>query len=146
MGVFETIIGLLGVFMLFFVVLSLAVYIYTSLALMAIAKRTNTAHSWMAWIPFLNIYLLTQIAGIPGITTLVFVFLFIAPSFALPLFGAGLGMFIALVLTLASLIGWIYLFWKIAEECKRPGWWGIILVLVPFVNLILLGILAWGKD
>lgn len=137
--------AILGVFALIFFLLGIALYIYSSLALMAIAKRTNTPNTWMAWIPVLNIYLLTQIAGIPGIITVVYILLLFLPSFLVPLFG-GLGLFVAFIFALASVIAWCWLFWKIAEERKRPGWWGIIIVLIPVVNLILLGILAWGKD
>ena len=38
----------------------------------------------------------------------------------------------------------VFLWWKIAEVLKRPGWWGILMI-IPIVNLVFMGILAWGK-
>jgi hypothetical protein len=38
----------------------------------------------------------------------------------------------------------IYFWWKIAEAVKRPGWWGILLI-IPIVNLVVIGLMAWGK-
>jgi len=42
---------------------------------------------------------------------------------------------------LALMIWW---WWKIAERRNRPGWWGILIGLIPVVNLILIGMLAWS--
>ena len=36
--------------------------------------------------------------------------------------------------------GLSYLF----QACNRPGWW-VILILIPIVNLIIFGILAFSK-
>ncbi len=37
-----------------------------------------------------------------------------------------------------------YWWWKIAEVRNRPGWWGILIIFVPIVNLVLMGMLAWS--
>ncbi len=104
----------------------LAIYLYVAFALMAMAKRTNTPNGWLAFIPIANVYLMTQIAGLSGWYTL------------------------GLLLGLIPVVGWIalsalfvFIFWKIAENLKRPGWWGL-LQLVPVVNLIMIGVMAWG--
>lgn len=107
--------------------MGLVFYVYGALALMAIAKRTNTENPWLAWIPVANIYLMTKIAGIHPAWTLVIL---------LPL--------IPLVGSLAIMIVMVYFWWKIAEVRNKPGWWGI-LMLVPIVNFVIMGILAWGK-
>jgi len=38
----------------------------------------------------------------------------------------------------------IWLWWKIAEARHYPGWYGILMI-IPIVNFIIMGILAWGK-
>ena len=113
--------------MVFFLLLFAAVYVYMALALMTIAKRTKTENAWLAWIPIANFYLMTQIAGVSGLVTLVLL--------------AGIIPFIG-PLVIAGVVAWLW--WKIAEERRRPGYWGI-LMLIPIVNFVLVGILAWGK-
>jgi ABC-type Na+ efflux pump permease subunit len=108
-------------------ILIFALYIYTSLALYAIAKRTKTKNAWFAWIPFANIYLMTQIGKVPWWTMFFLCFSFI------PWFGP-------VVVSVFTIVLW----WKIAEVRNRPGWWGILMVL-PIVNFVLMGILAWAK-
>jgi hypothetical protein len=122
--------GLLAAFAamgLVFMIVVLAFYIYAALALMAIAKKTKTPNGWLAFIPIANIYLMTQMAGISGWWTLA---IFAA---IIPIIGG-----------LAILAGMIYLWWIIAEKINKPGWWSI-LMLIPIVNIIILGIMAWGK-
>ena len=104
-----------------------AFYVYVSLALMAIAKKTKTKNAWFAWIPIANYYLITQASGVSGLWT-----------FAL-LFGV-----IPVVGGLVTLGVTIWLFWRISKRMKFPAWISLLLI-VPFVNLVVLGILAWYK-
>ena len=106
----------------------LAVYIYMALALMTIAKKTDTPNAWLAWIPLANVYLMVQISKTPWWT----IFGLLLP--AIPILGS---------LALAALM--VYWWWKIAEVRNRPGWFGILMI-VPIANLIIPGILAWRKD
>lgn len=110
-------------------VFGLALYIFGALALMKIAQRTNTPNAWLAWIPIGNVYLITQIAKVPWWTMLA-IFLAWIP-------------FIGSIGLLALMIWW---WWKVAENRNKPGWWGLMVTLVPVANLIFLGMLAWGKD
>lgn len=107
-------------------IIGLAMYIYSALVLMAIAKKTNTAKPWLAWIPIANVYLMTQIAKVPWWTFLV-IFLTWIP-------------FVGPLALLAALIWW---WWKISEARMRPGWWSL-LMLIPVVNLVIMGVLAWS--
>lgn len=118
---------LFGTFLLLFVILAILLYIYMAVALMAIAKRTKTPYGWLAFIPIANIYLMTQVANISGWWTLIVL--------------AG---FIPFIGSLAMIAAMVYFWWLIAERVRRPGWWGILMI-VPIVNLILMGIMAWGK-
>lgn len=119
--------ALAGAALMFALVIILILYLYAAFALMAIAKRTKTKDGWLAFIPIANIYLMTQIAGLSGWWTLAIF--------------AGL---IPMIGTLAVLAAMIYFWYLIAEKCKRPGWWGILFI-IPIVNLVVIGILAWGK-
>jgi hypothetical protein len=113
----------LGVMALVF----LAFYIYGALALMYIAKRTDTANAWLAWIPIANLYLMLKIGKLHW----AWIFVIFLPI--IPLLGS-----------LLMAVAMVYIWWKIAEARNKPGWWGI-LMLIPIVNLILMGILAWGE-
>ena len=120
--------GVLGGMFVGFLVVGVALYVYFALALQAIAKKTNTPNPWLAWIPVANVYLMTQIAGLPAWWTLA-IFLPL-----IPLLGS--------VAMMAVMAWW---WWQIAEKLGKPGWWGI-LYLVPVVNFVIIGIMAWGKD
>jgi hypothetical protein len=115
-------------FLLVFLFVSVAVlfafYIYLALALSAIAKRTNTEPAWIAWVPVANLYLCTKIGGTPWWSVLLFIFLGWVP---------GVPAVIA-----------VWWWWKIAEARHKEGWWGLLMV-VPIVNLVVVGLLAWGE-
>ena len=121
-----TIIALGMIIIIFMILLILAVYIYTSIALMTIAKKTKTKHAWMAWIPILNFYLITQIAKQSGLWTLIVLAVFVP-------FG-----FVAFL----AIYGWM--FWLIAKRRKLQGWLGLLMI-IPVVNLVMIGIIAWKK-
>jgi hypothetical protein len=109
------------------IIICLAVYIYNSFALMMIANKMKIKNSWLAWIPIANVFLLTQMAGISGWFTLM------------------------ILITGVPQIGWLaytvftaWMWWKIAPKIKFPEWYGILMVL-PIVNLVVIGLMAWGK-
>lgn len=119
--------ALFGAFFMFFLVIILALYIYTALALMGMAKKTKTQNGWLGFIPIANVYLMTQIAKLPWWWTL-FILLPI-----IPILGG-----------IAFVVIMVCIWWKMAEALKRPGWWAL-LMLIPIVNLVIMGIMAWGK-
>ncbi|MBR9683261.1 hypothetical protein GOV03_01855 [Candidatus Woesearchaeota archaeon] len=121
--------GLMGMgsFVVAWFVGMIAIYIYFAFALMTIAKKTKTDNAWLAWIPIANVYLMTKMAGLPGWLTL---------AVLLPL--------IPLMGNLALMAVLVFMWWKIAEAIKKPGWWGVLLI-VPLVNLVVVGVMAWGK-
>ena len=121
------VLALFGAFFAVFLIVGLALYIYCALALMYVAKKRNVKNGWFAFIPILNVYLMTQVADLPAWWTLVVLLPII------PLLGG-----------LAMMAAMIYFWWLIAEKLHKPGWWGILMI-VPIVNLVILGILAWGK-
>lgn len=106
--------------MIFFLIFALAMYVYTSLALQTIAKKTNTENAWMAWIPIINILLMLNIAKKP------------------------LWWFILCLIPLVNIVILIIVWMAIAEARQKPNWWGILMI-VPVVNLIVPGYLAWAN-
>lgn len=120
-------VGLAGFFFAA-VIIGLLVYVYFAFALMTLAKRTKTELAWLAWIPIANIYLITQIAKKEWWWTLVIVFANIVP-------------FIGSLISMAAMV---YMYYFIAQRRKFPEW-SCILAIIPLVNLVYLGFLAWGK-
>lgn len=117
----------MGALLVVYIIVMLAVYIYSALALMTIAKKTKTENGWLAFIPIANFYLITQMAGQSGWWTL---------AVLLPI--------IPIIGSLAMVAISIWFFWIICEKIRRPGWWSLLL-LIPIVNLVILGVMAWGK-
>lgn len=115
-------------------IIYLAIYIYVALALMALAKKTQTQKAWLAFIPIANLYLMAKMAQMHWWPILLII------GFIIPF----LNFVLALVLTVYTVI-W---FWKIFTRVGRPGWWAIFSI-IPFVNvvfLVFLGIAAWGNS
>ena len=116
------------------VVFLAAIYVYSSLAWMAIAKKLRYRYPWLAWIPFANSAMILQLGGFNW----AWAFLWLVP-----------------------ILGWIAIgillvisFWRIFEKRNYPGWLALVplLSLVPMTEgiagiafLIILGFVAW-KD
>jgi hypothetical protein len=102
-------------FFLFLAVL----YIYTSLALMTIATKTNTENGWLAWVPIANLFLMLNIAKKP------------------------VWWILLCLLPLVNIVIFILIWMGVAEARQKPNWWGILMI-VPLVGLIVPGYLAWS--
>ncbi len=107
-------------FSIYFLVVGLGLYVYSAFALMTIANRTYTENAWMAWIPVLNVYLMVKIAEKPWWWTILILFV-----------------------PILNLILIILVWMTIAEKVGKPAWMGILMIL-PLINLAILGYLAWG--
>lgn len=112
--------GMSGATMIIFLIIAVAVYLYSAYCLLHIAKKTNTPNEWLAWIPLANIVLMVQIARLP------------------------LWWIVGLVIPYLNIAVAAYVWWKIAEQRRRPGWWGILMLIGP-VNLVLLWFLAFKE-
>ena len=128
------ILGLIAAFLLIAIIIGLAIYVYTSLAWMTIARKTKTHPTWLAWIPIANMYQRSQIAKMhwwPILLILAGILPFVGPLASLVLF--------------IFIITWT---WKSFERMKRPGWWALFMIIPIFgwiIYLILLGTVAWGN-
>lgn len=108
-------------FLTVFLFVAAGVYIFFSLCLYLIAKRLNVAEAWAAWIPIIQIWPFLSSAGKPCWWV---VLLFI------PIVNAFVG---------------VYLWMCIAENLGRNKWLGL-LMLLPIINFVLMGVLAFTKE
>lgn len=101
--------GILTVFLLF-CLFAIAFYVFYGYCLMLLARKTNTQNGWMAFVPLLNIYLMTKIGKRNGWEML---FIFIP---------------------LVSFIWSIFLLNSISKRCGKGALMTLGLVLLfPFV-------------
>jgi len=116
----------LGLFVV--LLISLALYVYTSLAWMTIAKKLKYKYAWLAWIPIANIAMMLQLGGFHW----AWVFLVLIPI---------LGWLALLVLVIIAT-------WKIFEKRKFPGWFSLS-IIIPQIGgvlyLVAIGFVAWYK-
>jgi hypothetical protein len=97
----------------------LVAYVVLAIALMTMAKKRGIENAWMAWVPILDLYLMTQIAGLEW-------------WYLILLFIPCVNLFVA-----------IYIWWKICEAHGKPGALSILMIF-PVVNLIIPLYLAFG--
>lgn len=111
--------GLLAGMFVVFLLVFVALYAYMAICLMKIAQKTNTENTWWAWVPVLNVFLMLNIARKP----LWWFILFLLPFVN----------FIILILV------WVGI-------CQARGKSGALVIglLLPVVNLIVLGYLAFA--
>jgi len=113
--------GLFAGFMIIYLVIAIASYIYTSLCLFLIAKKLDVPAPWTAWVPLIQVWTFVTAAGKPWWWILL------------------------LLVPIVSIIAGIYLWVCITENLGRNKWLGL-LMLVPIVNFVFMGILAFSKS
>ena len=104
------------------ILLALVPYIWLAVCLMVIAKKTGTPDGWLAFIPILNIYLLCKVAGHSGWWALAILFV-----------------------PLVNIITTIWFWVEIARRRNHPEWLGILMI-IPLVNFIIPGIIAFSDN
>ncbi len=118
-------------FLIFFIILAIALYIYTSLAFMAIARKTRTEPAGMAWIPAVGPAIIASKAAKMHWWPILLMI-----GFFIPLLN-----FIFIIAFMVFFTIWQ---WKMFEALNKPGWWAILCLLSP-LNFIFWGIAAWSK-
>lgn len=98
----------------------LILYLYFAVCIHLIARKTQTPYEWMAYIPVANLFLMFMIAKRP------------------------LWWIVLLFIPLVNLIFIVLTWMGMARQRGKAGWIGI-LILIPFVNLIIPGYLAFSK-
>jgi hypothetical protein len=104
----------------------LVIYIFTAICLLRIAKKTAQGPNWWAWVPIANCFLMCKIAGLPYWWLFGLLFSFIP------------------ILNLLVIALFVYVWYKIALALNKPGWIGI-LTIIPIVNLVVMGYLAFSE-
>lgn len=112
--------GAAAVFMIVYLLIIAAFYIYMAICLQTIAKKTNTDNAWFAWIPILNIILMLAIAKKP----IWWIILMLIP-------------FVNIIIAIIVWMG-------IAEARGKPNWLGVLMI-VPVANIIIPGYLAFTQ-
>jgi hypothetical protein len=116
-GVMAMIMAFLGIIIL----ASLAIYVFCSLCLQLIAKKTGAEPAWLAWIPVANMFLACKIGGLSYLWLL---------AFLVP----GINLLVS-----------IYIWYRISEARGKPGLLSLLL-LVPVANLVFMGYLAFSSS
>src|SRR3989344_5721963 len=110
--------ALIGAFLIAFVIFITALYVYTSLVFMAIARKAKYPSPGIAWIPIIGPALITsKTANMHWWPILFYI------GFGFPY----LNFIIWIPLTVFSII-WLY---KTYEVIGKPGWWAILMLIPP---------------
>jgi hypothetical protein len=129
----------LGVGMLAFgLVIGIALWVFISLAFMKIAKRLGQSMAALAWIPWIGpLIVVYRASGMHWWPWLLIIGFFIP--------------FLNLVASVVFAIFAIIWMWKTMEAIGRPGWWALLIALLPIIpaigfiiSLVLIGMAAWG--
>jgi hypothetical protein len=94
-------------------------YVYFALCLQFLAKKTNTADGWLAWIPIAQIFLMVNIAGKPW------------------------WWFFFMLIPGVNIVMAVIIWMLIAEKRGQPNWLGL-LILVPVIGIAIPGYLAFS--
>lgn len=137
-GALGIILAMLAGFLIVFLIVGIALWIYSALAFKAIAKKAGDSMPNLAWIPGLGpVILCFRISKMPWWPWL---FLIGVLFFWIPF----VGMVIYSITMIAFGVFSIIWLWKTFEVIGKPGWWALLCLISP-VNLILIGIAAWSK-
>jgi len=116
-GLIAAVMAFLGIILL----AGLAIYVFCSLCLQLIAKKTGTEPAWLAWIPVANLFLSCKIGGLSYLWLLAFLVPFV------------------------NVLVSIYIWYRISEARGKSGWLAL-LMLVPVANFVFMGYLAFSRS
>ena len=115
----------LGIIVAFFLLAGL--YVYTSLAWYAIAKKLKYKAAWLAWIPIVRIVMVLELGKFHW-------------AWILLIFVPVLGWAALFVLFIIAL-------WRVFVKTNNPGWFSLALIIPEIgglLYLIFIGIAGWG--
>jgi len=144
--------GGFGVFLLIGLLIGVAIYAFIANCVSAIAKKTDTPHAWLAWVPILSTFLILSIAGLPSslafvwfVPTVLGIFesllISMTPSTEVLSLARTLSP-IGYVSALISTIFYIFIWARIAQR-RGKAWWFGVLAVIPLVNFFAIGHLAF---
>ncbi|MBN2025722.1 MAG: hypothetical protein JW854_03005 [Actinobacteria bacterium] len=101
-------------------------YVLSAWLLYRIGKRFNYENSWYAWVPILNMWMMTELAGRDMTFFLILL----------------LGTFFCFIVGIVMMV---ILWMDIAEKCGKERWYGV-LVIIPIVNWFIMYSLGSGPQ
>ena len=125
-------------------VLSLLIYVYRSLAFMYIGKKTGDNLAPLAWIPYVGNAIVAYRASGMHWWPWIFVGLYLVIMFPAMIFEALILQIIGVLSGLVYGVFFLVWLWKLFEKANWPGWMAL-LYIIPIVNLVVLGMVAWMK-
>ncbi|MFT4313402.1 MAG: hypothetical protein ACMXYA_03255 [Candidatus Woesearchaeota archaeon] len=139
--------GMIFLFLAIGAIVMLLLYVYKSIAYMRIGQKAKISAPGLAWIPRFGpnivVFLGSKMHWWPWL--LLVVPLATSVITILPF----IGFFIYLGITgLSSIVFLIYTIawnWKTFEKIGHPGWLSILLI-IPLINLIIIGIVAFSRE
>ncbi|MBI2629929.1 hypothetical protein HYW76_02415 [Candidatus Pacearchaeota archaeon] len=134
-GLIGGVLALIAAFLVIFAIICIGIYVYTSFAFMSIAKKTKNYTPGIAWIPVIGpALIMSRAAKMRWWPVLLLI------AFPIP--------FVNIVAIIVYAVFSFIWMWKTYEAVGRPGWW-VLLIFIPLVGpiiqIILLGVAAWGE-
>jgi len=134
--------GIMFLILFMYLIFVLGMYLYTSFAFMAIAKKTNTEPAWLAWIPIANLALLAKIAKrhwwpilliIPGMIFYLGGIILLATGLKI------IGIIFLIIYALIILAFGVFItlcYWDTFKALNKPGWWSLIAIISSIIGMI----------
>ena len=115
-------------------------HVWLALCLMLIARKNGVAGAWTAWLPIANFRLMCIVGKAPT---------WCFWAFLTPVAALAVGVFVWLPMWIMAWLGiwavvWAIAWSRIAASMGKPAAYGLLIV-VPVLNLVLLGNLAFGE-
>ena len=114
-----------GLFLAFFLA-GILFYILSAWLLYRIGKRMSYENSWYAWVPILNMWMMTELAGRDMTFFLILL----------------LGTFFCFIVAIVMMV---ILWMDIAERCGKERWYGVLMI-IPIVNWFIMYSLGSGPQ
>ena len=127
-----TILAMGLILLVLLLLVSVGLYIFSSLIFVSLARKAGDNLPNLAWIP--------------GVGPLIIVFRASKMHWWPWLLLVGIVLpFVGFVAILAFVVFEFIWLWKLFEAVGRPGWWALLL-LIPIVGIIMLAVAAWGNS
>lgn len=121
-------VALLAIFFIFLFLVGY--YVYSALAYQSIYRKSGHKRPWMAWIPVVSAIPALQLGGFH------WAWIFLALGAIIPF----VGFFASIAFGVLVIIS----MWRIFKKAGYKGALSLLLI-IPIVNLVILGIVAWQK-
>lgn len=127
--------------------IAVAIYVFFAYCIERIARKVNVSNTWRAYIPYVNDFLLFDIAGISYVWLIV---VFLPLVEVLIIYSGGAQILVSIspllqIISLGILALNVYIWMKISERLGKSMWLGIF-GIVPIANLILPIYLAFSDS